>query len=98
MPEDDDIKLPTQPGSPTSEHGQMMFAMGQMVAQIKGLKEAQITANGRTGKLEGRIELVEKWQSTSDGRDIGISKLSLVVLNVITAIVAVTALILKFTK
>jgi len=95
---DDEIKLPTQPGSPTSEHGQMMFAMGQMVAQIKGLKDAQLVANGRTGKLEGRIDILQHESDISKGKDIGISKLTLVIFNVITAIVAITALILKFSK
>jgi hypothetical protein len=98
MPDDDDIKLPTQPGSPTSEHGQMMFAMGQMVAQIKGLKEAQLTANGRTGKIETRVSDLEHNQDIAQGKDIGVSKLTLVIFNVITAVVAVAALILKFTK
>jgi hypothetical protein len=95
---EEDIKLPTQPGAPTSEHGQIMFAMGQMIAQIKGLKEAQVYANGRTGKIENRITEIERDQDIAKGKDIGVSKLTLVIFNVITAIVALSALILKFYK
>jgi hypothetical protein len=95
---DDEVKLPTQPGSPTSEHGQIMFAMGKMFGRLDAIDAKQAYANGRTGKLEDRMATVEDWQSKSDGKDIGVSKLTLVVLNIITAIVAITALILKFIK
>jgi hypothetical protein len=106
---DDETKLPTQPGSPTSEHGQIMFAMGKMFGRLDAIDAKQAYANGRTAKLEDRIEAVdsglqeriasvEKWQSTTDGKDIGISKLTLVILNLVTAVVAVAALILKFTR
>jgi hypothetical protein len=106
---EDEVKLPTQPGAPTSEHGQIMFALGKMFGRLDAIDAKQAYANGRTGKLEERIESVdttlqqrissvEKWQSTTDGKDIGISKLTLVILNLITAVVAISALILKFTK
>jgi hypothetical protein len=94
MPLDEDIKIPTQPGAPTSEHGQLMFAMGQMVAQIKGLKDAQIVANGRTGKLEGKVELIEKWQNTNDGAQITWGKIGAF----LTVLIAAIALIVKLIK
>jgi hypothetical protein len=95
---DDEIKLPTQPGSPTSEHGQMMFAMGKIMGRLDAIDAKIAYANGRTGKIEDRLNIVEDWKNTSEGKDIGISKLTLVIFNVITAIVAITALILKFSK
>jgi len=95
---DDEIKLPTQPGSPTSEHGQIMFAMGKMFGRLDAIDQKQAYANGRTGNLEKKVEEIQKRNAEDDGKDIGISKLSLVILNVITAIVAITALILKFVK
>ena len=95
---DDEVKLPTQPGSPTSEHGQIMFAMGKMFGRLDAIDQKQAYANGRTGKLEERLGAVEEWKNTTEGKDIGVSKLTLIIFNVITAIVAVSALILKFTK
>jgi hypothetical protein len=91
---DEEIKLPTQPGSPTSEHGQMMFAFGQMVAQIKGLKDAQIYANGRTGRLEGKLEELEKKQNLSDGASITWGK----ILSFAAVIIAAVALVFKLLK
>ena len=72
--ESEDLKLPTQPGSPTSEHGQMMFAMGKMLGRLDAIDQKQAYANGRTGKLAARMDTVEKWQNTTDGQDKGISK------------------------
>jgi hypothetical protein len=45
---DDEIKLPTQPGSPTSEHGQIMFAIGKMFGRLDAIDAKQAFANGRT--------------------------------------------------
>jgi hypothetical protein len=98
MPQDDETKIPTQPGAPTSEHGQIMFAMGKMFGRLDSIDQRQAYANGRTGKLEADLATVKQWQAESDGREIGISKLTLVIFNVLTAIVAITALILKFWK
>jgi hypothetical protein len=95
---DDEVKLPTQPGSPTSEHGQIMFAMGKMFGRLDAIDQKQAYANGRTGKLEDRMSVVEDWKNTTEGKEIGISKLTLVVMNVVTAIVACIALVLKFVK
>jgi hypothetical protein len=95
---DEEAKLPTQPGSPTSEHGQIMFAMGKMFGRLDAIDAKQAYANGRTGKIEDRLSVVEDWKSTTEGKDIGISKLTLVIANVITLVVAIVALILKFVK
>lgn len=95
---DDETKIPTQPGSQTSEHGQIMFAMGKMFGRLDSIDDKQAYANGRTGKIEDRLDKVESWKNTTEGKDIGISKLTLVIFNVITGIVAITALILKFLK
>ena len=95
---DDETKLPTQPGSPTSEHGQIMFAMGKMFGRLDAIDQKQAYANGRTGKLEDRMASVEKYQSESEGKDVGVSKLTLIIFNAITGIVAVGAVILKFIK
>ena len=69
-----------------------------MFGRLDAIDAKQAYANGRTGKLEDRLSSVEDWKNKTEGKDIGISKLTLVVFNVITAIVAVTALILKFYK
>jgi hypothetical protein len=95
---DDEIKVPTQPGSPTSEHGQIMFAMGKMFGRLDAIDAKQAYANGRTGKLEDRLNIVEEWKNTTEGKDIGISKLTLVLFNVVTALIAIAAVILKFAK
>ena len=42
--------------------------------------------------------MVEAWKEATKGEDIGISKLSLIIMNVITAVVAAFALIVKFVK
>jgi hypothetical protein len=95
---DEEVKLPTQPGSPTSEHGQIMFAMGKMFGRLDAIDAKQAYANGRTAKIEDRLGKVEDWKNTTEGKDIGISKLTLVIFNIFTAIVAIVALILKFLK
>lgn len=95
---EEEAKLPTQPGSPTSEHGQIMFAMGKMFGRLDAIDAKQAYANGRTGKLEDRMSVVEDWQNKTEGKEIGISKLTLVIMNVITGAVAIVALILKFVK
>jgi hypothetical protein len=50
------------------------------------------------GKLEERISNAEDWIAKSKGKDIGISKLTLIIANIITLIVAIIALVLKFVK
>ena len=68
---DDEAKLPTQPGSPTSEHGQIMFAMGKMFGRLDAIDAKQAYANGRTGKLEDRISVVEEWRAKQGGESQG---------------------------
>ena len=52
----------------------MMFAMGKMLGRLDAIDQKQAYANGRTGKLEARMDNVEKWQNTTDGQDKGVSK------------------------
>jgi hypothetical protein len=68
---DEEAKLPTQPGSPTSEHGQIMFAMGKMFGRLDAIDAKQAYANGRTGKLEDAVSEINKWRATQSGEGIG---------------------------
>ncbi len=68
------MSLPPIVGQPTDQHAQLLFAMGEMKGELKGmriemegLKENKILQNGRVEKLERRATDVEKWQATSDG-------------------------------
>jgi phage-related minor tail protein len=45
-----------------------------------------------------RVESLEKWRASQEGRSKGFSSLWLIVFNILTAIVAITALILKFVR
>jgi hypothetical protein len=91
---DDDAKLPTQPGAPTSEHGQIMFAMGKMFGRLDAIDQKQAYANGRTGKLEGRLDEVEKKLNQSDGASITWTKIA----TFLTILIAAIALIVKLIK
>jgi hypothetical protein len=68
---DEEIKLPTQPGSPTSEHGQIMFAMGKMFGRLDAIDAKQAYANGRTGKLEDAVAEINLWRSKQNGEGVG---------------------------
>lgn len=68
---DDEAKLPTQPGSPTSEHGQIMFAMGKMFGRLDAIDAKQAYANGRTGKLEDAVVEINKWRDKQSGESAG---------------------------
>jgi hypothetical protein len=68
---DEEAKLPTQPGSPTSEHGQIMFAMGKMFGRLDAIDAKQAYANGRTGKLEEAVSEINKWRATQNGEGQG---------------------------
>jgi hypothetical protein len=68
---DEEAKLPTQPGSPTSEHGQIMFAMGKMFGRLDAIDAKQAIANGRTGKLEDAVGEIIKWRATQSGEGMG---------------------------
>jgi hypothetical protein len=65
---DEEAKLPTQPGSPTSEHGQIMFAMGKMFGRLDAIDAKQAYANGRTGKLEEAVSEINKWRGEGVGK------------------------------
>lgn len=95
---DEDAKLPTQPGAPTSEHGQIMFAMGKMFGRLDSIDQRQAYANGRTGKLEEKLAAIEDWKSKAVGKEIGISKVALVATNVITLIALIIGVVLKLAK
>jgi hypothetical protein len=92
--ENDDLKIPTQPGAPTSEHGQIMFAMGKMFGRLDAIDQKQAYANGRTGKLENRLDELEKKQNQSDGASITWSK----ILTFLGVLIAAIALIVKLIK
>jgi hypothetical protein len=92
------IALPPLVSAPTDQHAQLMWVLGKMQGNLEDLKNAKIIQNGRVDKLELRMSAAEKWQYRDDGKDQGVSKLTLIVLNVLTALVAITALILKFIK
>jgi hypothetical protein len=68
---DDEAKLPTQPGSPTSEHGQIMFAMGKMFGRLDAIDQKQAYANGRTAKLEDAVAEINKWREKQSGESAG---------------------------
>ena len=68
---DEEAKLPTQPGSPTSEHGQIMFAMGKMFGRLDAIDQKQAYANGRTGKLEDAVAEINKWREKQSGESAG---------------------------
>jgi hypothetical protein len=94
MPIDEEVKLPTQPGSATSEHGQIMFAMGKMLGRLDAIDQKQAYANGRTGKLEDRLDAVEKKQNMSDGASITWGKIA----TFLTILIGAIALIVKLIK
>jgi hypothetical protein len=91
---DDEAKLPTQPGSPTSEHGQIMFAMGKMFGRLDAIDQKQAYANGRTGKIEVRLDEVERKQAISDGASLTWGKIA----TFLTILIAAIALIVKLIK
>jgi hypothetical protein len=95
---DDDAKLPTQPGAPTSEHGQIMFAMGKMFGRLDAIDQKQAYANGRTGKLEARMDEAEKKLNVSDGASITWGKILTFAGVFFTILIAAIALIVKLIK
>jgi hypothetical protein len=68
---EEEIKLPTQPGAPTSEHGQIMFALGKMFGRLDAIDAKQAYANGRTGKLEEAVAEINKWRDKQTGESAG---------------------------
>jgi len=94
MPNDDDVKIPTQPGAPTSEHGQIMFVLGKYLGRLDAIDAKQAFANGRTGKLEARVDEIEKKQNQNDGASITWGKIA----TFLTILIAAIALIVKLLK
>lgn len=68
-----ELNLPPLGGPSTPEHGQILFALGQITAELKGLRDAKVIQNGRIEKLESRMTKGELWQSAQDGESKGIS-------------------------
>ena len=95
MPLDEDVKIPTQPGAPTSEHGQIMFVLGKYLGRLDAIDAKQAYANGRTGKLEERMDKIEKWQNTNNGASITWGKIATFLAAFLTITIAAIALILK---
>jgi hypothetical protein len=98
MPQDEEIKIPTQPGAPTSEHGQIMFAMGKMFGRLDAIDAKQAYANGRTGKLEARMDEVEKWQNTSNGASLTWGKIAAFFGAFLVILISAITLIVKLIK
>lgn len=48
--------------------GQMMKEIGILQGLVAGIGTRLDTANGRTSKLEGKVELIETQQARADGR------------------------------
>lgn len=51
-----------------TQHGQIMNKLGILEGKVDGILTRQDTANGRTSKLEGKVELIEKKQAGTDSR------------------------------
>jgi hypothetical protein len=94
MPIDEDVKIPTQPGAPTSEHGQIMFVLGKYLGRLDAIDNKQAIANGRTAKLEERLEIVERKQNLNDGASITWGK----IMTFLGILIGAIALIVKLLK
>jgi hypothetical protein len=90
---DDDVKIPTQPGAPTSEHGQIMFVLGKYLGRLDAIDNKQAIANGRTTKLENRLDELEKKQNQSAGASITWAKIGTFLAILIPAIALIVKLI-----
>ncbi len=51
-----------------TQHGEIMHQLGVLEGKLDGVITRQETANGRTSKVEGKVELIEKQQARADGR------------------------------
>ena len=54
--------------SEIENHDQTMLAIGELKGLIVGITQRLDGQNGRLSKSEGKIDLIEKQQSRSDGR------------------------------
>jgi hypothetical protein len=91
---DEDARIPTQPGAPTSEHGQIMYVLGKYLGRLDAIDNKQLIANGRTTKLENRLDELEKKQNMNDGASITWTKIGAF----LTILIAAIALIVKLIK
>jgi hypothetical protein len=74
MSELDEIKIPMEPTDPIHQHGQIMFALGQIIATQKGIMARQDITNGKVLKNTNDIDTIRNWQSNADGQERGISR------------------------
>jgi len=91
MSPDEEIKMPVQTGSPTEQHGQIMFVLGQIIATQRGIMARQDITNGKVVKNTGDIEAIQKWQATSDGEETGVSRTWAIIFTVASLVVGVLA-------
>ncbi len=49
-------------------HSQIMLAIGELKGLVNSILSYQNIQNGRTSKLEGKVELIEKQMARADGR------------------------------
>lgn len=68
-------KLPPIVGQPTDQHAQLLFAMGEMKGELKGvriemegLKDAKLVQNGKVDKMDMRVMNIEKTLAENKGQ------------------------------
>ena len=79
----------------------MTFALGQQIAELrgvvvegfKGVHQRQDIANGRTGKVEQRVDKLESDNATSKGRSQGRWRLWLVLSTVAGLVIALLTIV-----
>jgi len=75
-----------------------MFALGQVIGELKGVQQRQDTTNGKVIKATDDIVKIKEWQSTNDGKERGISKQWIIIFQVITSIGVVVSIYLALHK
>lgn len=105
MSPEDKLELPPTSTLGTESHGQLLYALGLLNGELKGmriemqgLKEAKVIQNGRVGDLEKRMNGSEKWQSENNGEQRGKKFSWQVAAVVISVIFSILGLIIKFVK
>lgn len=94
----EEIKIPTQAGSPTSEHGQIMYTLGKMAGDIASLKDAKILQNGKVFKSENDIVGIKEWMASQKGEESAISSAWLLGFNIITALGVIVSIYFTIKK
>jgi hypothetical protein len=82
--EHETLNLPTI-NSNSSEHVQVMYALGQLVQGQKDMISRLDVTNGKVINLLSRMDMVERWQSGHDGEGKGMK----IILHVISWTVGV---------